>query len=146
MFICALCLKFAFCRELILRTFCVRWYVQTIVNLQTIVDHCPQNFKNHWKTIETNGWALQKHSMVMVQRYQNHWKTIEVNGGLKKNINHFIALKNWPSLWSSRVQHCLAASLRGWQINVLQKFFRTQIISPSSEDDIADHNQVLKSI
>ena len=24
-------------------------------------------------------------------------KTIEVNGGLKKNINHSIALKNWPS-------------------------------------------------
>ena len=29
----------------------------------------------------------------MVQRCQNHRKTIEVNGGLKKNINHSIALK-----------------------------------------------------
>ena len=36
----------------------------------------------------------------MVQQCQNHWKTIEVNGGLKKNINHSIALKNWPSSWS----------------------------------------------
>ena len=39
----------------------------------------------------------------MVQRCQNHRKTIELNGGLKKkNINHSIALKNWPSLWSSQ--------------------------------------------
>ena len=37
----------------------------------------------------------------MVQRCQNHRKTIEVNGGLKKNINHSIALKNWPSSWSN---------------------------------------------
>ena len=43
----------------------------------------------------------KKHSMVMVQLCQNHWKTIDGNGGLKKNINHSIALKNWPSLWSS---------------------------------------------
>ena len=56
--------------------------------------------KNHRKTIGTNGWALKKHSMVMVQRCQNHRKTIEVNGGLKKNINHSIALKNRPSFWS----------------------------------------------
>ena len=42
----------------------------------------------------------KKHSMVMVQLCQNHWKTIDGNGGLKKNINHSIALKNWPSLWS----------------------------------------------
>ena len=40
----------------------------------------------------------------MVQHGQNHWKTIEVNGGLKKNINHSIALKNWPSLWSKDSQ------------------------------------------
>ena len=43
----------------------------------------------------------KKHSMVMVQLCQNHWKTIDGNGGLKKNINHSIALKNWPSLWST---------------------------------------------
>ena len=36
----------------------------------------------------------------MVQLCQNHWKTIDRNGGLKKNINHSIALENWPSLWS----------------------------------------------
>jgi len=83
-----------FCRKLILRTFKVQWYIQTIANLKTIVDHCPQNFENHRKTIDTDGWALKKHSMVMVQRCQNHRKTIDVNGGLKKNINHSIALKN----------------------------------------------------
>ena len=37
----------------------------------------------------------------MVQLCQNHWKTIDGNGGLKKNINHSIALKNWPLLWSN---------------------------------------------
>ena len=83
------CTKFVFCRKLILKgTFQVQW------DIQTIVDHCPQNFENHRKTIDTDGWALKKHSMVMVQRCQNHRKTIEVNGGLKKNINHSIALKN----------------------------------------------------
>ena len=66
------CSKFVFCRKLILRTFKVQWYIQTIANLKTIVDHCPQNFENHRKTIDTNGWALKKHSMVMVQRCQNH--------------------------------------------------------------------------
>ena len=72
MFIYVFCSKFAFCRELILRTFYVQWDIQTIINLKTIVDHCPQNFENHRKTIDTNGWALKKHSMVMVQRCQNH--------------------------------------------------------------------------
>ena len=43
----------------------------------------------------------KKHSMVIVQRCQNHRKTIEVNSGLKKNINHSIALKYWPSSWSN---------------------------------------------
>ena len=100
-FIYVFCSKLVFWRKLILRTFKVQLYIQTIVNLKTIVDHCPQNFENHRKTIDTNGWALKKHSMVMVQRCQNHRKTIEVNGGLKKNINHSIALKNWPSSWSN---------------------------------------------
>ena len=68
--------------------------IQTIINVKTIVDHCPQKFENHRKTIETNGWALKKHSMVMVQRCQNHRKNIDLNGGLKKNINHSIALDN----------------------------------------------------
>ena len=66
----------------------------SVTNVKIIVDHCPQKFENHRKTIETNGWALKKHSMVMVQRCQNHRKTIDLNGGLKKNINHSIALKN----------------------------------------------------
>ena len=47
----------------------------------------------------------KKHSMVMVQLCQNHWKTIDGNGGLKKNINHSIALKNSPSLWSIGCRH-----------------------------------------
>ena len=47
----------------------------------------------------------KKHSMVMVQLCQNHWKTIDGNGGLKKPINHSIALKNWPSLWSTHNPH-----------------------------------------
>ena len=72
-----------FCRKLILHTFKVQWYIQTIVNLKTIVDHCPQNFENHRKTIDTNGWTLKKHSIVMVQSCQNHRKTIELNGGLQ---------------------------------------------------------------
>ena len=72
MFIYVFCSKLVFCCELILRTFYVRWDIQTIVNLKTIVDHCPENFENHQKTIDTNGWALKKHSMVMVQRCQNH--------------------------------------------------------------------------
>ena len=76
----------------------------SFVNLKTIVDHCPQNFENHRKTIGSNGWTPKKHSMVMVQLCQNHWKTIDGYGGLKKNINHSIALKNWPSLWSRPYQ------------------------------------------
>ena len=32
----------------------------SIVNLKTIVDHCPQNFENHRKTIGSNGWTPQK--------------------------------------------------------------------------------------
>ena len=69
-----------------LRTIKVQWYIQTIVNVKTIVAHCPQNFEKHRKTIETNGWALKKHSMVMVQRCQNHRKTIDLNRGLKKTL------------------------------------------------------------
>ena len=73
----------------------------SIVNLKTIVDHCPQNFENHRKPLVPMVGPPKKHSMVMVQLCQNHWKTIDGNGGLKKNINHSIVLKNWPSLWSN---------------------------------------------
>ena len=84
-----------FRRKLILHTFKVQWYIQTIVNVKTIVDHCPQNFENHRKTSDTNGWALKKHSMVMVQRCQNHRKTMHwPQLWPEKNINHSIALKN----------------------------------------------------
>ena len=93
-FLCSVlfCSKFSYCRKLILRTFYVQWDIQTIGNLKTIVDHCPQNFENHRKTIETNGWALKKHSMVMVQ----HVKTIE------KPLKSMVAWKKTltiPSLW-----------------------------------------------
>merc|ERR1711978_370225 len=64
--------------NMILSSFCDMILTRdSIVNLKTIVDHCPQNFENHRKTIDGNG-------------------------GLKKNINHSIALKNRPSLWSRR--------------------------------------------
>ena len=53
------CTKFVFCFKLILSTFQVQW------DIQTIVDHCTQNFENHRKTIDSNGWALKKHSMVI---------------------------------------------------------------------------------
>ena len=115
------CSKFAFCRKLILRTFYVQWDIQTIGNLKTIVDHCPQNFENHRKTIETNGWALKKNSMVMVQHCQNHWKTIEVNGGLEKNINHSIALKNWPSLWSTSHPEKIPFKERSLNVAIFQR-------------------------
>ena len=71
----------------------------------------------------------KKHSMVMVQLCQNHWKTIDGNGGLKKNINHSIALKNWPSLWST-----------GSHL-ILQRFvnYRNQGSTPC--DDNADHRE-----
>ena len=69
--------KFVFCRKLILRTFKVQWYIQTIVNLKTIVDHCPQNFENHRKTIDTNGWALKKtfngDGPTLSKPSKNHW-------------------------------------------------------------------------
>ena len=45
------------------------------------------------KTIETNGWALQIHSLVMVQRCCQWWP--------EKNVTYSIALKNLPSLWSN---------------------------------------------
>ena len=32
----------------------------SIINLKTIVDHCPQNFENHRKTIGSNGWTPKK--------------------------------------------------------------------------------------
>ena len=69
--------KFVFCRKLILCTFKVQWYIQTIVNLKTIVDHCPQNFENHRKTIDTNGWALKKtfngDGPTLSKPSKNHW-------------------------------------------------------------------------
>ena len=73
----------------VLNIHCCALQSQTIINLQIIVDRCPQNFKIHWKPIETNGWALQKHSIVGVQRSKDHWKTIVVNGGLNKKHSLF---------------------------------------------------------
>ena len=72
----------------------------SIVNLKTIVDHCPQNFENHRKTIGSNGWTPQKtfngDGPTLSKPLKNHWR----QWWPKKNINHSIALKNWPSLWS----------------------------------------------
>ena len=83
------CKKFVFCRKLILKAF-FRFNGTSKPSLTIAL----KILKTIRKTIDSNGWALKKHSMVMVQRCQNHRKTIEVNGGLKKNINHSIALKN----------------------------------------------------
>ena len=51
--------------------------IETIVNLKTIVDHCPQNFENHRKTIDTNGWALKKtfngDGPTLSKPSKNHW-------------------------------------------------------------------------
>ena len=100
-FIYVFCLKLVFWRKLILRTFKVQCYIQTIVNLKTIVDHCPQNFENHRKTIDTNGWALKKtfngDGPTLSKPSKNHWS----QWWPEKKINHSIALKNWPSLWSN---------------------------------------------
>ena len=96
----------------------------SIVNLKTIVDHCPQNFENHRKTIGSNGWTPKKHSMVMVQLCQNHWKTIDGNGGLKKNINHSIALKNWPSLWSTPIANFETVRRACIKYEIIKDIFR----------------------
>ena len=53
------CTKCVFCFKLILSTFQVQW------DIQTIVDHCTRNFEIHRKTIDSNGGALKKHSMVI---------------------------------------------------------------------------------
>ena len=67
----------------------------------------------------------KKHSMVMVQLCQNHWKTIDSNGGLKKNINHSIALKNWPSLWSTpSLQQYI------WQKCTLKRNHKSNLLPP----------------
>ena len=50
----------------------------SIVNLKTIVDHCPQNFENHRKTIGSNGWTPQKtfngDSPTLSKPLKNHWR------------------------------------------------------------------------
>ena len=49
-----------------------------IVNLETIVDHCPQNFENHRKTIGSNGWTPQKtfngDGPTLSKPLKNHWR------------------------------------------------------------------------
>ena len=77
-FIYVFCSKLVFWRKLILRTFKVQLYIQTIVNLKTIVDHCPQNFENHRKTIGSNGWTPQKtfngDGPTLSKPLKNHWR------------------------------------------------------------------------
>ena len=50
----------------------------SIVNLKTIVDHCPQNFENHRKTIGSNGWTPQKtfngDGPTLSKPLKNHWR------------------------------------------------------------------------
>ena len=50
----------------------------SIVNLKTIVDHCPQNFENHRKTIGSNGWTPKKtfngDGPTLTKPLKNHWR------------------------------------------------------------------------
>ena len=50
----------------------------SIVNLKTIVDHCPQNFENHRKTIGSNGWTPKKtfngDGPTLSKPLKNHWR------------------------------------------------------------------------
>ena len=66
----------------------------SIINLKTIVDHCPQNFENHRKTIGSNGWTPQKtfngDGPTLSKPLKNHQR----QWWPKKNINHSIVLKN----------------------------------------------------
>ena len=78
----------------------------------------------------------------MVQLCQNHWKTIDGNGGLK-NINHSIALKNWPSLWSKPNQK--SVNLQKFDVLISEdqlavsdgKFWRLELMIPKNV-----HNQI----
>ena len=91
-----------FCRKLILRTFCNGASKQSLTSKPslTIALKFLKTIEKHW-----HQWlGPQKTFNDDVQYIQNHWKTIEVNDGLRKNINHSIALKNWPSLWSNEGQ------------------------------------------
>ena len=78
------CTKFVFCRKLILKAL-FRFNGTSKPSL-TIALKILKTIK---KTIDSNGWALKKHSIVMVERCQIHRKTIEVNGGLKKKHQPF---------------------------------------------------------
>ena len=53
-------------------------YKPNIANLKTIVDHCPQNFENHRKTIGSNGWTPQKtfngDGPTLSKPLKNHWR------------------------------------------------------------------------
>ena len=50
----------------------------SIINLKTIVDHCPQNFENHRKTIGSNGWTPKKtfngDGPTLTKPLKNHWR------------------------------------------------------------------------
>ena len=50
----------------------------SIINLKTIVDHCPQNFENHRKTIGSNGWTPKKtfngDGPTLSKPLKNHWR------------------------------------------------------------------------
>ena len=83
------CKKFVSCRKLILKAL-FRFNGTSKPSLTIAL----KILKTIEKPLTPMVGPSKKHSMVMVQRCQNHRKTIEVNGGLKKNINHSIALKN----------------------------------------------------
>ena len=88
--------------------------VQTIVNPKTIVDHCPQNFENHRKTIGSNGWTPQKtfngDGPTLSKPLKNHWrqwwpkkKTLTIPSPWK--IDHRCGLVAIESSYFSVCQH-----------------------------------------
>ena len=87
------CKKIVFCRKLILKAL-FRFNGTSKPSLTIALKIL--------KTIEKPLISMVGPSKNIQWWWSNVVKTIEVNGGLKKNINHSIALKNWPSSWSNQ--------------------------------------------
>ena len=100
------CSKCAFCRKLILRTFCNGTSKQSLTSKPSLTIAL-----KILKTIEKPLTPMVGPSKNIQWWWSNVAKTIEKPltsmVAWKKNINHSIALKNWPSLWSRPVQRNL---------------------------------------
>ena len=86
-------------------------------DIQTIIDHCPQNFENYRKTIGSNGWTPKKtfngDGPTLSKPLKNHWrqwwpkeKTLTIPSpwiidhrcGLKALKMHFWDLSQWDEM------------------------------------------------